>query len=138
MRAVIDTNVFLAGLLNSHGGAARIIGRFRDGEFDLVISRAVFREYVDVIHVFDNAVSAHKTEELLELVFERAVKVEPVATGGLCKDRDDEKFLEAALAGQADYLVTKNSKDFPRGLTTPKIVGVGGFLKALEQAEGIS
>jgi putative PIN family toxin of toxin-antitoxin system len=135
VKAVIDTNVFLAGLLNSNGGAARIIGRFRDGEFDLVISRAVFREYVDVIHVFDNAISAHKSEELLELVFERAVKVEPVATSGLCKDPDDEKFFEAALTGQADYIVTKNRKDFPRGLMTPQIVGVSAFLKALEQAK---
>ncbi len=133
MRAVIDTNVFLAGLLNGNGGAARIIGRFRDGAFDLVISRAVFREYVDVIHVFDNAIAAHTSEELLELVFERAVKVEPVATSRPCKDRDDEKFLEAALAGYADYIVTKNRKNFPHGLTTPQIVGVGRFLKALEQ-----
>ncbi|CBE67183.1 MAG: putative toxin-antitoxin system toxin component, PIN family [Candidatus Methylomirabilis oxygeniifera] len=138
MRAVIDTNVLLAGLLNGNGGSARIIGRFRDGDFDLVISRAVFREYVDVIHVFDNAIPAHKSEELLELIFERAVKVQPVATSGLCKDRDDEKFLEAALAGRADYIVTKNRKDFPHNFTTPQIVGVGGFLKAIEHVKGMS
>jgi predicted nucleic acid-binding protein len=31
-------------------------------------------------------------------------------------DADDEKFLEAALAGEAEYLVTGNLRHFPREL----------------------
>jgi putative PIN family toxin of toxin-antitoxin system len=101
MRAVIDTNIFLAGLLNAEGGAAKIIRAFRDGEFELVITSEVFAEYVRVLHLFDNAVPASQSEELLELVFEKAFKVRPAATGGVCQDPDDEKFVSAALSGQA-------------------------------------
>ena len=131
MRAVVDTNIFLAGLLNADGGAAKIIGAFRDGEFELVLTHDVFEECVRVIHIFDNSVPAHKSEELLELVFERAVKVRPTAARGLCSDADDEKFLSAALAGHATLLVTKNKKHFPKDASPIKIVNVRGFLREI-------
>jgi uncharacterized protein len=133
MRAVIDTNIFLAGLLNAEGGAAKIIRSFRDGEFDLVVTSEVFDEYVRVLHLFDNAIPASQSEELLELVFEKAFKVRPVAVGEVCKDPDDEKFVSAALAGQAAYLVTKNKKHFPQDPPSLKIVIVREFLRALER-----
>ena len=136
MRAVIDTNIFLAGLLNADGGAAKIIRAFQGGEFDLIVTREVFDEYVRVIHLFDNDVPAHKSEEMLELVFAKADKVRPAAARGLCSDADDEKFFSAALGGQADFIVTKNKKHFPRDATSVKIVNVREFLGALEKLRG--
>lgn len=131
MRAVIDTNIFLAGLLNADGGAAKIIRAFRDGAFELIVTHDVFDEYVRVIHLFDNDVPSHKSEELLELVFAKAVKVRPASAKGLCSDADDEKFLSAALAGEADFIVTKNKKHFPKDAV--KIVNVREFLVAIEK-----
>ena len=133
MRVVVDTNIFLAGLLNADGGAAKIIRSFQDGEFALVITHDVFDEYLRVIHLFDNAVPAHASEELLELVFEKAVKVQPAAAKGLCSDADDEKFLSAALAGHADLLVTKNKKHFPKDSSVTRIVNVREFLQEIER-----
>ena len=118
MRAVIDTNIFLAGLINAEGGAAKIIRAFQDGEFDLVVTPEVFDEYVRVLHLFDNAIPASKSEELLELVFEKAFKARPASARGLCTDADDEKFVSAALAGQAAFLVTKNKKHFPKDISS--------------------
>ncbi len=133
MRAVIDTNIFLAGLLNAEGGAAKIIHAFRDGEFEIVVSSEVFDEYVRVLHLFDNAVPAPQSEELLELVFEKAFKIRPASTGGVCLDPDDEKFVSAALAGQAAHLVTKNKKHFPKDHPLLKIVTVKEFLLEIER-----
>ena len=133
MRAVIDTNIFLAGLLNAEGGAAKIIRSFRDGEFDLVVTPEVFDEYVRVLHLFDNAIPPPQSEDLLELVFEKAFKFRPVANGGVCLDADDEKFVSAALAGQAAYLVTKNEKHFPKDHPYLKIVTVKEFLREIER-----
>ena len=138
MRAVIDTNIFLAGLLNVEGGAAKIIRAFRNGEFQLVVTHEVFDEYVRVIHLFDNDVPAHNSEDLLELVFEKAVKVRPAASGGLCRDADDEKFLSAAMAGHAALLVTKNKKHFPKEVGSLKIVNVRKFLLEIERLRGVA
>lgn len=133
MRAVVDTNIFLAGLLNADGGAAKIIRAFQDEEFELVITRDVFDEYIRVIHIFDNEVPAQASEELLERVFEKAVKVRPAAARGLCADADDEKFLSAALAGHAEFMVTKNKKHFPRDVSAVRIVNVREFLLEIER-----
>jgi len=99
----------------------------------LVVTREVFDEYVRVIHLFNNAVPAHKSEELLELVFEKADKVQPAAARGLCSDADDEKFLSAAFGGHADFIVTKNKKHFPKAAALVKIVNVREFLGAVEK-----
>lgn len=133
MRVVIDTNIFLAGLLNLEGGAAKIIDYFRNEAFELVITREVFDEYIQVIHQFDNAVPSVKSEELLELIFEKAVKVKPADSKGFCKDPDDERFLTAAISGKARHIVTKNKKHFPRDLKSLKIVNVREFLNELER-----
>ena len=133
MRAVIDTNIFLAGLLNAEGGAAKIIRAFQDGEFDLVVTLEVFDEYVRVLHLFDNAIPTSQSEELLELVFEKAVKVRPAAAKGVCTDADDEKFISAALAGHAALLVTKNKKHFPKDVSSIKIATVREFLREIER-----
>lgn len=133
MRVVIDTNIFISGLLNLEGGAAKIITQFRDGAFELVITRDVFEEYLRVIHFFDNDIPSERSEELLDLVFERAVKVKAGSPRGLCNDRDDENFLTAALSGHAEYLVTKNKKDFPHDISGLSVVNVREFLKVLEK-----
>lgn len=77
--------------------------------------------------------SLPQSEELLELVFEKAFKVKPEVTGRVCLDPDDEKFVSAALAGQATYLVTKNKKHFPKDHPSLKIVIVKEFLGAIER-----
>jgi uncharacterized protein len=133
LRAVIDTNIFLAGLLNAEGGTAKIIRAFQDGEFDLVVTPEVFDEYVRVLHLFDNAIPASKSEELLELVFEKAVKARSASARELCTDADDEKFISAALAGQAAFLVTKNKKHFPKEVSSMKVVNVREFLQKIEK-----
>jgi putative PIN family toxin of toxin-antitoxin system len=136
LRAVVDTNIFLAGLLNAESGAAKIIRAFRDGEFELVITHDVFDEYIRVIHLFDNDVPPRASEELLERVFEKAVKVRPAPSQGLCADADDEKFLSAAMAAHADLLVTKNKKHFPREASATRIVNVREFLREVERLRG--
>ena len=133
MRAIIDTKIFLAGLLNADGGAAKIIRAFQDGKFELIVTHEVFDEYVRVIHLFDNAVPALKSDELLELVFAKAVKVRQIAPQNLCTDADDEKFLSAALGGHADFIVTKNKKHFPKNTASVKIVNVREFLNEIEK-----
>ncbi|MBI3755318.1 MAG: putative toxin-antitoxin system toxin component, PIN family [Deltaproteobacteria bacterium] len=123
----------MSGLLNLEGGAARVINHIRNDAFEIVITREIFGEYIRVIHFFDNDIPSVKSEELLELVFEKAVKVQAITPRGLCKDPDDEIFLTAALSGQAGYLVTKNKRDFPRDASGVRVVNVREFLNAIER-----
>ncbi len=39
--------------------------------------------------------------------------IEPNIQLDICSDRSDNHFLECAVAGKADYFVTKNIRHFP-------------------------
>ena len=61
-------------------------------------------------------------------------RVEISGTLHVCKDPDDDKFLETAATGGADFLVTKNLKHFPRkSYSEMRIVNVANFLKEIEK-----
>jgi predicted nucleic acid-binding protein len=54
----------------------------------------------------------------------------------VCADQSDNCFLECAVIGKADYLVTKNLKHFPpKEYSGVKIVPVRKFLNVLEKWE---
>jgi predicted nucleic acid-binding protein len=54
----------------------------------------------------------------------------------VCSDESGNRFLECAVAGNADYLVTKNIRDFPaKEYQRVKIVRIAKFLNVLEQME---
>lgn len=44
MRAVLDPNVIISGLLSPGGNAAKILGAWQHGEFELVVSSALLEE----------------------------------------------------------------------------------------------
>lgn len=70
----------------------------------------------------------------LHLLRNRSVLVEIENSLQVCKDPDDDKFLETAIIGNADFLVTKNLKHFPRkSYESVRIVNVATFLTEIEK-----
>lgn len=133
MIAVLDTNILLAALLNPLGAPAKIRQRWRRQQFDLLISDATLEEYTDVL-LHSPAISVSEVTELLnELkIFSQYIKIN--CTLHVCKDPDDDIFLETAVNGGADFLVTKNLKHFPhKSYSGVRIVKVSTFLKAIEK-----
>ncbi|NIR49987.1 PIN domain-containing protein [candidate division KSB1 bacterium] len=60
--------------------------------------------------------------------------IEPRIELAVCTDQSDNRFLECAVAGNADYLVTKNTRHFPpKHYSGVKIVRIRKFLNALEK-----
>ncbi len=133
IKAVVDTNIFLSGLLNSSGAPAKLILRWLLGQFDLVISDQVIEEYTYVMRN-QQGVERDKVINLLKELNSSAIRVEIDGILQACKDPDDDKFLETALQGQARYLVTKNTRHFPKKVyRNIRIVKVSTFLKELEK-----
>ncbi|MCK5491745.1 MAG: putative toxin-antitoxin system toxin component, PIN family [Candidatus Omnitrophica bacterium] len=113
MKLVLDTNVVVSGLLSPFGPPGEIIKMVAFGRVELCYDARIFCEYQNVLlrekFSFDQA----QVEDLLE-----QIKVCGNVTVGkpLVKrlsDPDDEPFLEAALGGKAQYLVTGNLKHYP-------------------------
>ncbi len=132
-RAVIDTNLLVSGLLNDTGAPAKLILRWLKGQFDIVLSDEIMNEYVYILRHLPE-VDQSKAGHLLEALYTSGIHVVISGTLQACKDLDDDKFLETAMTGKAEYLVTKNTKHFPhKSYQGVRIVKVSKFLEELEQ-----
>ncbi len=133
LKAVIDTNIVFAALANRKGAAFKILQRFFQKQFDWVNSSQTLDEYQGVLSV-SQKISPTSLQIFLYLLQKRSILIQITDTLHICKDPDDDKFLETAIVGEADFLVTKNLKHFPRkSYQGVRIVNVAAFLKELEK-----
>jgi len=106
MKAVIDTNVFMAALINKSGAPAKIYHRWLNEQFDLVTSAAVEAEYKDVL-MQSSQIPPNEVQELLQEVWARSLQVPISDALHVCKDPDDDIFLETALVAMLIFLLRK-------------------------------
>jgi len=82
----------------------------RDGQFTVIYSADILLEIVVVLGRDKFRVKYHVEPDdiaaLVNLIRLRGELVIPARNVSVCRDPEDNKFLEAALAGQADCLVS--------------------------------
>lgn len=89
------------------GTPAAILSAWSAGEFDLVISDEVVEEYRETLDRMRRTLGDPGVERLLDGIIQNAIRVVPGALPlGVCTDPDDMKFLECAVSGRADHLIT--------------------------------
>jgi len=74
-----------------------------------------------------------KAKEILNIIEQLAIKINMREYFSVCKDSSDDKFMDCAVNGQADYLITKNLKHFPKDFLRVKVITVGDFLDVIEK-----
>ena len=105
MRVVFDTNILVAALVFPGGRGDAALRRIIAGTDQLVMSRAVLDELLDVL----SRKFARDAEELAHVaVFfsELALVVTPKRRLRVVRDDPDNRILECAIAGRADAIVT--------------------------------
>ena len=117
MKIILDTNIFVGACLGSRYDNLVIRGCLT-GDFKPLVSHALLFEYEDLIgrgSIFDHPVALNFEER--EILFNalysvcRLIDVSYLWRPNL-KDEGDNFIVELAVAGNADYIVTKNLKDF--------------------------
>lgn len=114
MKAVLDTNVLVSGMINAHGAPGRIVDLLRAGALQPVVDDRIFAEYADVLAREELQPYFTRTDRTVILDFLRQ-NAEQVAAHTVITDLPDPgdcPFLEIALAAEAP-LVTGNKKHFP-------------------------
>jgi uncharacterized protein len=116
MRIVLDTNVLVSGLLNPYGPPGQIVRMVAAGEILLCFDARILAEYRDVLlrPKFDFRVE--HVDALLEQIRTAGVSAASQPLACRLPDRDDEPFLEVAVASAADYLVAGNLRHYPARL----------------------
>ncbi len=105
MRVVLDTNIFISAVLG--GKLSVIIDEWRAGKFKLIVSEAVAREYLDVINRPKFKIPPVEILTVTEYLLQNAEFVTPSEeVVVIVIDPTDNKFLEAAIAGKVNYIVS--------------------------------
>lgn len=110
LRVVIDTNVWISAALVPTGTPARLVHHVLTQGVP-VLTAQTFEELRSRLYKpkFDRYVSLEQRKALLHDLQACALWVEVPATTSqqaFSRDRDDDAFVHAALAGQANWLVT--------------------------------
>jgi len=113
MRVVIDTNVIVSGLLSPHGPPGEIVRMVASGSLEVCYDARILSEYAGVLPRPKFRLDRVEAQHLLEKVERHGWVVSATPLAKRLPDRNDEKFLEVALAGGAEYLVTGNLKHYP-------------------------
>jgi putative PIN family toxin of toxin-antitoxin system len=106
IKAILDTNVFISGVFWK-GPPFEILNAWQEQRFRLAISPPILDEYRRVLDELTRERAMPVLRSVLKIVELRSEMVEPVSfSEPVCSDPDDDKFLEAAIAAGADYVVS--------------------------------
>lgn len=113
-RLVLDTNVLVSGLLTPHGVSARLVDLAQREELRVLYDDRILQEYHRVLRRPRFGFSVAAVALLLEFVALNGERVvaRPLSPAGA--DPSDQPFLEVAVSGAADLLVTGNRRHYPR------------------------
>jgi uncharacterized protein len=113
VKAVVDTNVLVAGLLSPFGPPGEIVRMIASGAVSVCLDARILTEYADVLSRPKFHFDANQVQALLEQIRMDGLSVAGTPLSSRLPDPTDEPFLEAALAGDAACVITGNSKHFP-------------------------
>jgi uncharacterized protein len=106
IKAILDTNVFISGVFWK-GPPFEILKAWQEQRFRLAISPPILDEYRRVLDEMMKKRPLPVLTSILRIIELHSEMVEPVSFAEpACSDPDDDKFLEAALAAHADYVVS--------------------------------
>lgn len=110
MRVVIDTNVLVSAVIRPQGTTGQVLYQLRARRFNLLMSRVAFDELVSVLFRPKLRTKYQLTDNtlrpVLRLIYLRSLILQPQEKVIACRDPKDDIYLELAIAGKADYIVT--------------------------------
>jgi len=102
IRAIVDTNILISGVIRPEGVAGEILRRLRDGEFALLYTEPLLVELAEVINRprirQKYSLGSEDIETVLALILLRGEPIDPRRRVEICRDPKDNMILEAAVA----------------------------------------
>ncbi len=105
MRIVLDTNVLIDGFQDDYCAEAKLIEAVRSGELMAVATTKVMKEYRLILaRLIADTDYRRNIEDFLSMLDH----TEPEYVDVTLDDEEDMKFVEAAVGGEAEMLVTSD------------------------------
>lgn len=113
IKAVYDTNVIVAALINPDGLPALLLDLATQDRIQLFLSSFLLREYEAVLQRPKFGFSPAKVRNVVRAIRAHATVVKPRETLQVLTDPSDNHILTCAVESRVDYLVTGNKRHFP-------------------------
>ena len=114
MIIVLDTNVLVSGLLTPFGGSGEIVRMVSTGKLILEYDARILIEYQEVLNRSKFQFDKDQIDSLIDYIKKNGQAVSPGPLNKHLPDPDDAPFLEVAIEGKAEYLVTGNKVHYPK------------------------
>jgi len=111
IRVVIDANQFVSALLKPDSNPARVLSLAREGKIQLIMSPTIIDE-IRAVLLYPKIMKRHnRTSEQLDLFLKKLLKVAVITQNepkfeAIVNDPSDNKYLECAVAGRADFIIS--------------------------------
>lgn len=130
--AVIDTNVLVSALLASHADSATVMvmNAVINGEITPMYNKEILKEYEEVLSRKKFRFSKSLIKQYLKFFSNVGIASERVHSMEDLPDPKDVVFYEVALSKEDAFLVTGNTKHFPK---TPIVVTPAEMLRVLSE-----
>jgi hypothetical protein len=105
VRIVLDTNVLISGIFWS-GTPSKILVSWINDKYKVLTTQPILEEYSNVL----SRVSKGKKDSLVNawtlFIVENGIVVNVRKKFKLSEDPDDDKFIDCAVSGSADFIVS--------------------------------
>jgi putative PIN family toxin of toxin-antitoxin system len=127
MKIVLDTNVLISGIF-WNGLPRKVVSLWAKNKIQLLITKQIFNEFIRISKKIDNKGIA--TNKWAVRIIKNSIIVPDKELTTICRDPEDNKFLNCALVGNADYVISgDNDLLILKAVGSTKIVSPAQFLK---------
>lgn len=106
MRIVLDTNVLVSGIFFS-GPPSKVLKAWKRSEVQIVFSEEILEEYRRVAENLSEKYPSIDIYPILELLMLNGSIIDTSEMDiSICADPDDDKFVECAVAGRCQVIIT--------------------------------
>lgn len=128
-KITLDTSVLYQALHSTRGASHQILQLIRQKKLRVALTVPVFFEYQEVLYrpetLRDLELTRGEVDAVLDLLL---LNGQLHAVSFLWRpnlsDADDDLFVECAVVGQSDFLITRNVRDFTAGELGPMVFAV--------------
>ena len=134
IKAVIDTNVIVSAYItkNLEAATSKVLEAVMQNKLTPIYNDQILNEYSEVLHRKKFGIPEHLIKWVIDKIITNGVRGERVISDEFFPDPKDVVFYEVALSKEDAYLVTGNTKHFPK---KPIVVTPAEILEILRTEE---
>jgi uncharacterized protein len=104
-RVILDTNIIISSALG--GALVLVLEKWDEGKFTVIVTTDVVSEYFEVLNRPKFKLTQETIDKITRYIYQFSEFVVPEEQIRFIEDDPkDDKFLEAAIAGKVDFIVS--------------------------------